>query len=67
MAGASARGGASAPADALAAAHLLESFLSGARGRPMSPSADWHDPFADDQDGGGARAPPCRARGAPAR
>ncbi len=28
MAGASARGGASAPADALAAAHLLESFLA---------------------------------------
>ncbi len=32
MAGATARGGATAPADALAAAHLLESFLLGRRG-----------------------------------
>ena len=53
MASSSARAGAGAPSDALAAAHLLESFLQRRAGNGPRPCwntmSDWQDPFADDE------------------
>ncbi len=48
MAERSARAGASAPPDALAAAHLLESYLAGSGGRGMT-GAERPDPFDEDE------------------
>ena len=63
----SARAGASAPADALAAAHLLESYLRVAReARPIEPRRLGRS-VRRGRGGEGARAAPGRARGPQAR
>ena len=50
MASETARAGAAAAPDSIAAAHLLDGYPPLAKGGPVSADgADWHDPFADDE------------------